>query len=91
MVRNGPSKDVGGSKTVSNNNSIRNTTMLAFDKEWEGHHVQATGVYEVYKSVYNSVYGGSTGIPVKMGYQGIGFERASTPPVRTTASRLRSR
>ena len=73
VVRNGPSKDVGGSKTVSNNNSIRNTTMLAFDKEWEGHHVQATGVYEVYKSVYNSVYGGSTGIPVKMGYQGIGF------------------
>ena len=73
VVRNGPSKDVEGSKTVSNNNSIRNTTMLAFDREWAGHHVQATGVYEVYKSVYNAVYGSSTGIPVKMGYQGIGF------------------
>lgn len=73
VVRNGPAKDVEGSKTVSNSNSLRNTTMLVFDRQWARHHVQATGVYELYKSVYNSVYGSSTGIPVKMGYQGIGF------------------
>lgn len=73
VVRNGPSKDVEGSKTVSNSNSIRNTTMLLFDKQWGRHHLQATGVYEVYKAVSNSMYGSATGIPVKMGYQGIGF------------------
>lgn len=52
---------------------MQNTNILTFDKEWNGHHIQATAVYELFKDQYNSAQASAKGIPVGMGYQGVHF------------------
>ena len=69
----GPEEDVAGSKTQSMYNSLQNTNFLTFDKDWNGNHVQATFVYELFKDQYSSTTASAKGIPVDMGYQGVHF------------------
>ena len=69
----GPEEDIAGSKTQSSYHSIQNTNILTFDKDWCGHHIQATAVFELFKDQYNSTQASAKGIPVGMGYQGVHF------------------
>lgn len=69
----GPEEDIAGSKTQSMYVSLQNTNILSFDKDFNGHHVQATAVYELLKDKYDSTQASAKGIPVGMGYQGIHF------------------
>lgn len=82
VVNNGLDEDIAGSQTIGTGRSLQSTTILAFNKTWDKHSVQATGVYELTKGVDYSIWAGSRGIPVKMGYFGINygsyFERPGT-------------
>ncbi len=69
----GPEEDIAGSKTNSMYWSLQNTNILTFDKDFKGHHIQATAVYEWLKDKYNSTQASSKGIPMGMGYQGVHF------------------
>ncbi len=73
VYNNGPEEDVAGSKTQSMYNSLQNTNYLTFDKDWNGHHVQATAVFELFKDQYDATIASAKGIPVEMGYQGVHF------------------
>ena len=73
VYNNGSEEDISGSKTQSSYWSLQNTNILTFDKEWNGHHIQATAVYELFKDQYNSAQASAKGIPVGMGYQGVHF------------------
>lgn len=69
----GPEEDIAGSKTQSMYVSLQNTNILSFDKDFNGHHLQATAVYELLKDKYDSTQAAAKGIPVGMGYQGVHF------------------
>lgn len=69
----GPEEDVAGSKTQSMYVSLQNTNILSFDKDFNGHHVAVTAVYELLKDKYDSTQSAAKGIPVGMGYQGVHF------------------
>ncbi|MCC8113701.1 MAG: TonB-dependent receptor [Bacteroidales bacterium] len=73
VYNNGAEEDIAGSKTQSLYWSLQNTNMLTFDKDFSGHHVQATAVYELWKDKYDSTQAAAKGIPVGMGYQGVHF------------------
>lgn len=82
VVNNGLDEDVAGSQSIGTGRSLQSTTILAFNKAWGRHNVSATAVYELTKGVDYSLWAGSRGIPVKMGYYGINygtfFERPGT-------------
>ena len=48
-LNNGNIQDINGSKTQSRYIALQSTSILTFDKAFDKHHVQATGVYEVLK------------------------------------------
>lgn len=73
IIQQGPSSDVYGHKTQGRYWSLQNTNILSFDKDFDGHHVQATAVYELLKDNYQSTWVGSKGIPVGLGYNGVSF------------------
>ena len=73
VYNNGPEEDIAGSKTQSMYLSLQNTNILSFDKDFNGHHVAATAVYELLKDKYDSTQSAAKGIPVGMGYQGVHF------------------
>jgi len=70
---NAIAKDVNGGKTVQYGQDLQNTNILTFDEIWGKHDIQATGVYELKVGTSHSMYGGASGIPIKMGYYGIAF------------------
>ena len=73
VYNNGPEADISGSKTQSMYLSLQNTNILSFDKDFKGHHVSATLVYELLKDKFDSTQASAKGIPVGMGYQGVHF------------------
>lgn len=77
---NGANKDISGYKSTSSSESLQNTNILTFDNTWNGHNVQATGVYEISKGGYNATNIGGSGIPVDMGYQGIPYASTRFDP-----------
>lgn len=73
VYNNGPEEDIAGSKTMGMYGALQNTNILTFDKDFDGHHVSATFVYEWHKDKYDSNCTSAKGIPIGMGYQGVHF------------------
>lgn len=95
IYNNGPEEDIAGSKTNNNYNSLQNTNILTFDKDFNGHHLQATAVYEFVRDKYESTQASAKGIPAGMGYQGVHFGTVLQKPwiesVETTLESIMGR
>lgn len=91
VANNGPAQDVSGSKTQSRYTALQSTSILTFDKAFDKHLVQATGVFEVLRDWYDATTASAKGIPAGMGYNGIHFGTVLQQPwVEHTSSTLES-
>ncbi len=85
-VNKGLDEDISGSQSLSNGQSLQSTTIVGFNKVWGRHDVSATAVYEIARSSGRSIWAGSRGIPLKMGYYGLAYGSYFEKPGATYSS-----